>query len=191
MAQARLERDLAGAALDGDARDRAVAEERAARAVEPLGHRTRHPVAASAALCADDRLDVAPQRGERAQSLVLVAGNALFEDRVLLDGDAHEADDHVRPVRRLAATAPRLRLAQLLDQRAHRWQLRESLQSLARTLEPLRAHARVLRQVAEADDQLDARLRVRMAEREVAHPRAVGRDAVADAAREDERAHRG
>ena len=93
-------------------------------------------------------------------------------------------------MRGLAALVPLLRLTQLRDQRANRRKLGKSLEPAAQRREPLGAHAGVLRQVAEADDQLDSRLVVGVAEREVAHPRAVGRDAVADLSRQHECAHR-
>src|SRR5437870_6731516 len=50
--------------------------------------------------------------------------------------------------------------------------------------------ARIGRQVAEADDQLDAGLAVGEPERKVPHPGTVGRDAVADRARQHQRADR-
>jgi len=124
-----------------------------------------------------------------ASVFVLLACGTLLEQRVLLHGDAHQANDHVSPVRGLAARVSLLGLSQLRDQRTDGRDLREPLEPPPQPLEPGRAEARVLRQVAEADDQLDARLVVCMAEREVTHPRAVGRDAVAHLPRQHERAH--
>ncbi len=65
--------------------------------------------------------------------------------------------------------------------RSSRWRSRD---------EPVGGEARIARQVAEAHDQLDARLVVRVAEREVPHPRAVGRDLLADRPRQHKRTDR-
>ena len=83
-------------------------------------------LAAPAAFAAHDLVDVLAERLERSEPLVLVARRALLEQRVLLHGHAHQPDDHVAPVRGLAALVPDLRLAQLGDRAPDRRHLRKA-----------------------------------------------------------------
>src|SRR5207253_9565618 len=116
VTEAGLEGHLARAALDGDARDQAIAEEGELRRGEARLDSTGDPLAAAAGLAPDDPSVVLAQRLERRERLVLVACDALLDDGVLLHGDPHQADDHVRPVRRLTALDALLGLPQLRDQ---------------------------------------------------------------------------
>ena len=83
-----------------------------------------------------------------------------------------------------------LREPQLLDERAHRRHAAEALEPPPEACEPDRAEVWIARDVTERHDLRDARLGVRVREREVAHPGAVGRDAVAHGDRHHERADR-
>ena len=80
----------------------------------------------------------------------------------------------------LAARRPALGLVELGDQCADRRDGPEALQSAAEAVQRLGADARVLRDVAEGDDESHVRMLERAAEREVPHPAAVRGDAVAD-----------
>ena len=93
-------------------------------------------------------------------------------------------------MRRLPATRPLLGLVELREERADRRDAAEALETPAQRLQRGDTHARVARYVPERDDQVDLRMVVRVAEREVAHPRAVGRDPVADAKRHHHRRDR-
>ena len=91
---------------------------------------------------------------------------------------------------RLAARGALLRLAYLREERGNRRHPAEALEPLAQPREPVRARLGVRGQIAERDDQLDARTVVGVPQREVPDPGAVGRDPVADALRQHESADR-
>ena len=84
-----------------------------------------------------------------------------------------------------------LGLVELGDQGADGRHGPEPLQAAAQPDERLDPDARVAGDMAEGDDELDARPLERVAEREVPHPAAVGGDPVADRQRQHERADRG
>ena len=116
---------------------------------------------------------------------------ALLERRAAKHGKPHQPRDHVHVVRGLATAVARLRLLELRDQRTDRRHARERTQAPLQPGERGDVEPRIGREVPERHDRADVRPGVRVPEREVPGPRAVGGDAVADAEREDERRDRG
>src|SRR6266849_2128936 len=144
-AEPGFERDLARARLHRDAGDQPVAEKRELRAREVLVDRACDPVAPAAAFASHDVLDVLPELLERDERLVLVLRHALLEHGVLLNGDAHQPDDHVGPVRRLTARDPLLCLPQLDSQRFDGRDLREAGEAPPGAREAFRPELRIVR----------------------------------------------
>ena len=125
------------------------------------------------------------QLGDRGRPL---GREPLLDDGVAGERDAHEPDDQLAVVRRLASRGALLGEAHLGEQRAHRRHGAEAVEALARALEEREVGGRVARDVAEAGYRLDLRVSIRVLEREVPNPASVGRDASSELDRKDEAA---
>src|SRR5439155_21702078 len=158
---ALLEARTVERALHGDTGDETVVAEREASVREALVDPGAH------GRVGQQPEDVVSQRPQLAQRLVLLCRVALLEQRVAQDGDPRETDEHVAEVRRLPATRPLLGLVELREERADRRDAAEAPETPAQRLQRGDTHARVARYVPERDDQVDLRLGVRGAEREV------------------------
>ena len=165
--------------------------EREARCREPLLHLPHRSSASPRfGVAPHRRQDVGAQRLELSHGGVLRLGRPHLEGGVPRDRHAHQSADHLGEVAGLATLLPFLGRAHLFEQRAHRRDRAERLETPPEPAEILARDAGRPGDVLEADDLADRRVVVGMPEREVPHPAAVRADHVADPEGEDESADR-
>src|SRR5918992_1317641 len=106
------------------------------------GDRPHGPAAASRArMLPHDAQHVLTHLLELVRRTLTLVEELLLERSVPLDRDAHEPDQHVAQVHRLAARLPLLRLLELGDERAHRRHRAKAHQPFAQPHQPGRADA--------------------------------------------------